>query len=51
MTTKKTKTIETFITPEQFDEYTKSGFVVFIEQPTAFGTFKAIKIELVTPLP
>jgi hypothetical protein len=47
MNTKKTKTIETFIRPEQFDEYTKLGFVVFIERPTAFGTYKAIKIELV----
>ena len=48
MKTKKTKTIETFIVPEQFEEYTKKGFVVFMEHPTAFGTFKAIKIELVT---
>jgi hypothetical protein len=47
MTTKKTKTNETFIRPEQFEEYIKRGFVVFIERPTAFGTFKAIKIELV----
>jgi len=47
MKRKKTKTTETFIKPEQFDEYIKRGYVVFIERPTAFGTFKAIKIELV----
>ena len=47
MNSKKTKTIETFIKPEQFEEYTKRGYVVFLAQPTAFGTFKAIKIELV----
>ncbi len=47
MSTKKTKTTETFIRPEQFDEYIAKGFVVFTERPTAFGTFKAIKIELV----
>ena len=48
MTTKKTKTTETFIRPEQFEEYAKRGFVVFIERPTAFGTYKAIKIEFIT---
>ncbi|MDB5248197.1 MAG: hypothetical protein JWQ40_2591 [Segetibacter sp.] len=48
MNTKKTKTTETFIRPEQFEEYTKRGFVVFIERPTAFGTFKAIKIEFIS---
>jgi hypothetical protein len=47
MNTKKTKTIETFIRPEQFEEYAKQGFVVFMERPTAFGTYKAVKIELV----
>lgn len=47
MNTKKTKTTETFIKPEQFDEYTKRGFVVFITCPTAFGTYKAVKIEVV----
>ncbi len=47
MNTKKTKTTETFIRPEQFEEYANKGFVVFMERPTAFGTFKAIKIELV----
>lgn len=47
MTTKKTKTTETFIHPEQFEEYANRGFVVFMERPTAFGTFKAIKIELI----
>lgn len=47
MSRKKTKTTETFIRPEQFEEYTNKGFVVFTERPTAFGTFKAIKIELV----
>lgn len=44
---KKTKTTETFILPEQFEEYTQRGFVVFMERPTAFGTYKAIKIEFV----
>lgn len=44
---KKTKTTETFIRPEQFEEYTNNGFVVFMERPTPFGTYKAIKIELV----
>lgn len=47
MTGKKTKTTETFIRPEQIEEYTKRGFVVFMERATAFGTYKAIKIELV----
>lgn len=47
MNIKKTKTIETFISPEQFEEYTRQGFVVFMERPTAFGTYKAIKIELI----
>ncbi len=47
MNSKKTKTTETFILPEQFEEYTKRGFVVFMGYPTAFGTYKAIKIELV----
>jgi hypothetical protein len=46
MKTKKTKTTETFIRPEQFEEFTKQGFVVFMERPTAFGTYKAVKIEL-----
>lgn len=47
MNSKRTKTTETFIRPEQFEEYTTKGFVVFMEHPTAFGTYKAIKIELV----
>ncbi len=47
MSTKKTKTTQRFILPEQFEEYTKRGFVVFMERATAFGTYKAIKIELV----
>ena len=47
MSTKRTKTTETFIMPEQFEEYTKRGFIVFMERPTAFGTYKAIKIEFV----
>lgn len=47
MKSKKTKTTETFIRPEQFEEFTKRGFVVFMERPTAFGTFKAVKIEIV----
>jgi hypothetical protein len=45
MNTKKTITIETFIRPEQFEEYSKRGYVIFMERPTAFGTYKAIKIE------
>ena len=48
MSSKKTKTIETFISPAQFEEYTRQGFIIFIERPTAFGTYKAVKIELVT---
>lgn len=47
MSTKKTKTTETFIRPEQFEEYAKRGFVVFMERPTVFGTYKATKIEVV----
>lgn len=47
MSSKKTKTTETFISPEQFEEYNKRGFVVFMEHQTAFGTYKAVKIELV----
>ena len=47
---KKTKTIETFISPEQFEEYSKRGFIIFMEKPTAFGTYKAIKLEIVTEL-
>lgn len=47
MSTKRTKTTETFIRPEQFEEYKKQGFVVYTEHVTAFGTYKAIKIELV----
>ncbi len=45
MQTRKTKTTETFILPEQFEEYTKKGFIIFMERPTAFGTYKAVKIE------
>ena len=48
MKSKKTQTTETFIKPEQFEEFTRMGFVIFMERPTAFGTYKAIKIELVT---
>lgn len=47
MNAKKTKTTETFITPEQFEEYTNRGFVIFMARPTTFGTYKAIKIEVV----
>jgi len=47
MSSKKTKTTETFIRPEQFEEYSQQGFIIFMEKPTAFGTYKAIKIELV----
>lgn len=45
---KKTKTTETFIRPEQFDEYASKGFVVYMEHVTAFGTYKAVKIELIS---
>ena len=47
MNTKKRITTETFIGPEQFEEYTKRGYVIFMERPTAFGTYKAIKIEFI----
>jgi hypothetical protein len=48
---KKTETHETFITPDQFEQYTKSGYVIFMTSPTPFGTYKAIKIQLVDTLP
>ena len=47
MICKKTKTTETFIRPEQFEEFTRKGFVVYTERATAFGTYKAVKIELI----
>ncbi len=45
--TKHTKTIETYISPNQFEEYTQLGFVVFITRPTENGKYKAVKIEIV----
>lgn len=42
-----TKTIEMYISPAQFAEYTQQGFVVFMTRPTENGKFKAIKIEVV----
>jgi hypothetical protein len=48
MYVKRTKTSETFISPEQFDDYTRRGYVIFMTKPTAFGTYKAIKVEMIT---
>ena len=48
---KKTKTIETYILPEEFEQYSKLGYVIFMSRPTAFGTYKAVKIELVHAQP
>lgn len=48
MYVKRTKTSETFIAPEQFDDYSKKGYVIFMTRPTAFGTYKAIKVELIS---
>jgi hypothetical protein len=45
--TKKTETKVTFITPDQFDNYSKQGYVIMMTKPTAFGTYKAVKIEVV----
>lgn len=47
MFSNKVKTEETFITPDQFDEFTRNGYVVFMSKPTAFGTYKAVRISLV----
>lgn len=46
-TTKHTKTIETYISPAQFQEYTQQGFVVFMTRPTENGMYRAVKIEVV----
>lgn len=43
----KTKTTETFILPEEFDHYTQLGYTIFMSKPTMFGTYRAIKIEMV----
>ncbi len=43
----KTKTTETYILPEEFDYYTQSGYTIFMSKPTMFGTYRAIKIEIV----
>ena len=43
----KTKTTETFILPEEFNYYTQSGYTIFMSKPTMFGTYRAIKIEMV----
>lgn len=47
MLAKKIKTTETFILPEEFDHYTMLGYVIFLSKPTVFGTYRAIKIEVV----
>ena len=47
MLAKRTKTLETFIIPEEFDDYTKRGYVIFLSKPTVFGTYRAIKIEVI----
>ena len=47
MLAKRTKTIETFIIPEEFDDYTKRGYVIFLSKPTVFGTYRAVKIEVI----
>ncbi len=47
MLVKRTKTTEVYILPKEFDTYSKKGFVIFVSKPTVFGTYKAIKIELV----
>jgi hypothetical protein len=44
---KRTKTIEIYILPEEFEQYSKMGYVIFMANPTVFGTYKAVKIELV----
>ncbi|HEX8355793.1 MAG TPA: hypothetical protein VF610_00190 [Segetibacter sp.] len=44
---KKTHCHETYITPDQFESFSKLGYVVFMNNPTAFGTYKAVKITLV----
>lgn len=44
----KTNTIETFILPSQFEEYTQKGYIVFLSQESERGTYRAIKIELIT---
>ncbi len=46
MILKRTKTTETFILPEQFDVYTKKGFIIMYK-PTVFNTYRAIKVELI----
>ncbi len=46
MFAKSTKTTETYILPKEFEEYTEKGFIIFMTQPTAFGTYRAVKIEV-----
>ena len=46
-TSKQTKTIETYINPEEFEKYTQLGFVVFMTRPTDDGEYKAVKIEMI----
>jgi len=48
---KRTKTIETYILPQEFEQYSKMGYVIFMAKPTVFGTYKAVKIELVYTRP
>lgn len=47
MVAKSIKTSEVFIVPAEFADYTNKGYVIFMSQPTAFGTYKAVKIEVV----
>ncbi len=48
MTSSKTITTETYILPAQFEEYSKLGFVVFISKETDNGTYRAIKVEMLS---
>jgi hypothetical protein len=47
MFAKKIKTTETYILPEEFDYYTKLGYVIFMAKPNMFGTYRALKIEVI----
>lgn len=44
----KIKTTETFILPAEFDNYTHLGYTIFMSKPTMSGTYRAIKIEVIT---
>lgn len=47
MFAQKTKTTETFILPEEFETYTQKGFTIFMTKPTMFGTYRAVKVEVI----